>query len=268
MQKNLQEISDYWREVYSKSIDEYRPFELSAEFKRFASIFSPGRSYLYIVNLHNFKLEFISDSVAQFVNKKVSEIRLEDLLKTVLPEELVHIQLKGKVVSDFYTRYLSKAEVLQYKNMFTYRMTDKDGQVISMLYQAIPLSVHESGTPEHVLCIQTDVSHLKVMSITDVSFLHLEGGRNYLNVDVQCGYFDAHLHESKSKNLTELFTNREKEIVGYFAKGLNADQIANRLCVSPHTVKTHRRNLLKKGDCTNTTELVAKCLSNGIISPV
>jgi len=174
MQKDLQQISDYWREVYSNNIGEYRPFKLSTDFKRFASIFSLGRSYLYIVNLHNFKLEYISDSVEQFVNKNGREIELQDLLKTVLPQELEHIHLKGKVISNFYTRYLNKSEVLQYKNLFSYRMEDKSGNILTMLYQAIPLSVHKSGSPEHVLCIQTDVSHLKVTSTTDVSFLHLD----------------------------------------------------------------------------------------------
>lgn len=268
MQKDLQKISQHWREVYSNNIKEYKPFELSKDFQRFASIFSLGRSYLYIVNLHNFKLEYISDSVIQFIDKRVGDVEFQDLLKTVLPEELEHIQLKGKLIADFYTRFLNKSEVLQYKNMFSYRMEDKCGNILTMLYQAIPLSVHESGSPEHVLCIQTDVSHLKVTSTKDVSFLHLDGGEHFLNVNIEAGVFDSKLIKQREKNLKELFTNREKEIVRYFAQGWNAEQIAEKLHLSPHTIKTHRRNLLKKSSCLNTTELVAKCLTNGIITPI
>lgn len=268
MEKDLQQISNYWKKVYSSNIENYRPFELSADFKRFASIFSLGNSYLYIVNLHNFKLEYITESVEQFVDKNVHEIELQDLLTTVLPEELAFINLKGKVISDFYTRYLSKEDVLSYKNMFSYRMKDKYGKILTMLYQAIPLSVHESGSPEHVLCIQTDVSHLKVTSTTDVSFLHLENGENYLNVDTAKGIFNPDTAEKNRRNLNELLTIREKEIVRNFAKGFNAEQIADQLHLSPHTIKTHRKNLLKKSGCNNTTELVAKCLTNGIITPV
>lgn len=35
--------------------------------------------------------------------------------------------------------------------------------------------------------------------------------------------------------------------------------------VSPHTINTHKRNILKKSHCKNTAELVAKCIREGVI---
>ncbi len=37
------------------------------------------------------------------------------------------------------------------------------------------------------------------------------------------------------------------------------------LAVSPHTINTHKRNILKKSNCKNTTELITKCIIEGII---
>lgn len=266
MQKDLKKISDYWKEMYSRQVKEYRPFEISEDFKRFASIFALGNSYLYILNLHDFELEYVSDSVERFVSKKISEIDIKDLLQTVIPEEIELINLKSRVVSNFYTSFLDKENVLNYKNVFTYRMRDAKGQMRTMLYQAIPLSVLENGTPEHVLCIQTDVSHLKVTSTNDVSFIHMNGGKSYFNVDISEGKFNPEGTNDKN-NFSELLTEREKQIVIRFSRGLNAEQIAEDLNLSPHTIKTHRRNILQKSGCTNTTELVAKCLTTGVISP-
>jgi len=45
-------------------------------------------------------------------------------------------------------------------------------------------------------------------------------------------------------NLTE----REKEIIRNVARGLSNKEIADRLCLSPHTVATHRRNICAKLD--------------------
>lgn len=267
MQKDLQKISDYWKEMYSSQVKEYRTFEISDDFKRYASMFALGNSYLYIVNLHNFKLEYISESVERFLSKKPGEVVLKDLLEMVLPEDIKNINLKSKVINDFYTSFLDPDSVLAYKNMFSYRMKDGSGKVRTMLYQAMPLTVLENGTPEHVLCIQTDVSHLKVTSTSAVSFINMNGGKCYYNVDISKGKFDPRVCEGGEKDLSELFSEREKEIVIKFSRGLNAEEIAEELNLSHHTVKTHRRNILKKSGCTNTTELVAKCLTNGIISP-
>lgn len=267
MDKDLKKISEYWKKVYSSRVKKYRPFDLSEDFKRYASMFALGNSYLYIVNLHDFRLEYVSKSVEQFVAKPVEEIVMQDLLETVIPEELEGINLKGKVVSDFYTTYLKKEDVLSYKNMFSYRMKDPEGHIRTMLYQAIPLSVLENGSPEHVLCIQTDVSHLKMSSINAVSFININGGKCYFNVDISKGKFDPELSEGGKKDLSELFTEREKQILIRLSRGHNAEQIANELHLSPHTVKTHRKNILQKSGCSNTTELVAKCLTSGIISP-
>ncbi|CAL68425.1 response regulator transcription factor [Christiangramia forsetii] len=267
MQEDLKKISDFWKNTYSSKIRDYRSFKISDDFKIFASLFALGQSYLYIVNLHDLELEYVSESVEMFVSKKVKDLNIHDLLKTVLPEEIGSIDLKGKVISNFYTSFLDRDEALAYKNMFSYRMKDKNGQVRTMLYQAIPLSILENGMPEHVLCIQTDVCHLKVTSTNSVSFVHMNGGKSYFNVDISQGKFDPNACEG-DKNLREIISDREKEIVIRFSRGLNAEQIATDLNLSPHTVKTHRRNVLQKSGCTNTTELVAKCLTSGIISPI
>ncbi len=267
MEKDLKKISDFWKEKYSSRVKQYRPFEISADFKKYASMFTLGNSYLYIVNLHNFELEYVSESVELFINMDAGDISLQDLLQTVLPEEIDNINLKGKVINDFYASFLDMEDVLDYKNMFSYRMKDASGKIRPMLYQAIPLSVLENGMPEHVLCIQTDVSHLKVTSTDAVSFINMNGGKCYFNVDISTGKFDPKACEGGKNDLSELFSEREKQIVIKFSRGLNAEQIAKNLNLSPHTIKTHRRNILQKSGCTNTTELVAKCLTNGIISP-
>ena len=267
MQKDLNKITDYWENIYSRKIKKYRPFEISEDFKKFASIFALGNSYLYIVNLHNLKLEYVSDSVEIFIKKKVDDINLQDLLQTILPEELAAINLKSKVISDFYTSYIDRADVMKYKNLFSYRMEDRNGQVRTMLYQAFPLSVLENGTPEHVCCIQTDVSHLKVASTNSVSFIHINGGQSYYNIDISQGIFSPDDGKGERHDLSKLLTEREKQIIIRLSKGLNAEQIAAALNLSPHTIKTHRKNILNKSGCNNTTELVAKCLTNGIISP-
>lgn len=50
----------------------------------------------------------------------------------------------------------------------------------------------------------------------------------------------------KLKADVPLVTRREKEILQLLADGLNGPQIAEKLCLSPLTIETHRKNLFKK----------------------
>jgi LuxR family transcriptional regulator, positive regulator of biofilm formation len=51
-------------------------------------------------------------------------------------------------------------------------------------------------------------------------------------------------------------TSREKEILNHIANGLRNDEIAEKLCISAHTVKSHIYNLFKKLDVPNRVQAV------------
>lgn len=51
-------------------------------------------------------------------------------------------------------------------------------------------------------------------------------------------------------------TKREIEIIKLLSKGFSSKKIAEELFISFNTVEAHRKNMLKKLDCKNTTELV------------
>ncbi len=58
---------------------------------------------------------------------------------------------------------------------------------------------------------------------------------------------------------------REKEILTLVAKGMVAKEIAAELHISPHTIYTHRKNILKKLKLTSPTEMIVYALEHGLI---
>ena len=62
-------------------------------------------------------------------------------------------------------------------------------------------------------------------------------------------------------------TDREHEILRLIARGLNNDEIAGRLVISPLTAKSHVRNILRKLDCHDRAGLVAIAYESGLITP-
>lgn len=53
-------------------------------------------------------------------------------------------------------------------------------------------------------------------------------------------------------------TAKEKEVLGLMAQGLSSKEIAEKLCVSFHTVESHRKNLRCKFEARNSLELLMK----------
>lgn len=66
---------------------------------------------------------------------------------------------------------------------------------------------------------------------------------------------------SKSSENTSL-TTRELEVLQQICLGLNNDEIAQKLFISPKTIKSHRSNLLEKTGCKNTPALILLAIKN------
>lgn len=56
--------------------------------------------------------------------------------------------------------------------------------------------------------------------------------------------------------LKHKISERELDVVRLIAEGLNSEEIAKKLFLSEHTIKTHRKNILEKLNLNNTAELV------------
>jgi len=59
------------------------------------------------------------------------------------------------------------------------------------------------------------------------------------------------------------FTPQEIRILSYLAKGENNDSILDHLCISANTLRTHMRNIFKKLECTNRTQVALWAIRKG-----
>ncbi len=62
-----------------------------------------------------------------------------------------------------------------------------------------------------------------------------------------------------------ILSAREVEVVEFIAQGLTAAEVAKKMCLSVHTISTHRKNIFKKLKVNSTTELVRYALKTAII---
>ena len=73
-------------------------------------------------------------------------------------------------------------------------------------------------------------------------------------------------HSTNNKPvLQDNLTEREIEILQQICLGLSTDEIAEKLFISPKTVKSHKSNLLEKTVCKNTPALILFAIKNKIV---
>ncbi len=67
------------------------------------------------------------------------------------------------------------------------------------------------------------------------------------------------------KPSTNIISDREKEVVSLMYKGLNYNEIADKLSISPATVRKHTENIYKKLGVHNKVEAIHKCVEKKIL---
>ncbi len=162
----------------------------------------------------------------------------------------------GKVFREFvaYTSTMSVDEIKNSRYSFNYRFKRIDGTYIQILQQFEVLEVNQNNHPLLVMGFITDITpHKKDDKVTyAISTYDKKKGFKMVTTDTF-----PHVHLSISA--------REKDVIKGLIDGLSSKQIADKLYVSLHTVNAHRRNILKKTNCKNTSELISYSIANGVV---
>ena len=83
-------------------------------------------------------------------------------------------------------------------------------------------------------------------------------------------YVDPRLHpallSSRATKTQKGLSKREREIMDLLAQGLTGEQVAERLFLSPETIKTHIRNAMNKLEANTRVHAIAIALREGFIS--
>jgi DNA-binding NarL/FixJ family response regulator len=168
-------------------------------------------------------------------------------IKLVNTEDHDRIFLGAKLFYDV----LNQTPLEQRKSVVAmqhYRVKRKNGEEMMLLIRAFILDMDSSGKMVHLLNIGTDITGLKKMQQDNI----IVSIANYDNHSTVYTYNDTKEVEVHQQFLSD----REVEIIKLLQQQLSSKEIAERLFVSPHTIDTHRRNLLEKTNTKDTTALV------------
>ncbi|MDD3005155.1 LuxR C-terminal-related transcriptional regulator [Flavobacterium sp.] len=247
MKKTWNEISRY----QEKEMD--IKFELEIH-KKLLNIFQVGDYYYYIFNPAKAGFEYISENVKKVMKvENPEDFSPQYIFENMHPEDQIRFLANEQKVTEFFSK-LTPEQVLKYKVSYDYRMKTTEGIYKWILMQTVTIQTNELGAVIRVIGVQTDITHLKTNNEpSGLSFLGLDGEPSYYNVPT-----DTIFTQTK-----EILSKREKEILHLIVQGHNSYSIASLLHISKYTVDTHRKNIIKKTNSGNVSELITKTFQNG-----
>src|SRR3546814_384572 len=239
----LNEAQKIWIEVaqYKKTGELEIEIEL---YKKMLDIFQVGDYYYFIFNLAETRIEFCSESVAKVLGYRADEITMESMFGSIHPDDVPSFIRFESTISTFFNQ-LPVDKIMKYKVRYDYRIRNSSGEFIRILQQTVTAQSDQDGALLRTLVVHTDVSYLKKDNRMVLSFIGLEGEPSYIDVKPM----------GKLAPSAEVLTRREREILNLLAQGKGSAQIAESLCISLNTVKTHRKNMLRKVNVHSVLEL-------------
>lgn len=255
-EKNIENVMQVW--ASENTIDAPNKKVQLEIIEQIASMFAAGPFYYYVFNFEAMEMDFVSNGTRQVLGIEPKEFSIQTLFDIMHPDCLVKMHEKEAVAAEFLFNKIPKEFILSYKVSYLMRLKDANDSYRTILHQSSAINVSEDGKIQQVLTVNTDVTYLNIPFNHKVSFIGNKKTSYYV-IETNGKY------QISDKHCKDNFTKRELEIIKKLAKGKTYKEIAEQLFVSPHTINTHKKNILRKAKCKSTTQLIAKCLSEGVI---
>lgn len=230
-----------------------------------AKLFTPGPSYFYVIDSPTLEFDYVSDSIRDILGLDPETASLHSLINQIHPDDHDFFCHCEDIVAHFITKQIPVNSITNYKISYCLRERTATGDYRLFLLQTVTLRTTEEGALLKVFGLHSDISHITTENNHRISLIGLNGEPSYLGIDP---FNPEPFKNFKPYNYPKqkaLFSKREKEVVNLLARGLNTEQIAGQLNISPQTVLTHRKKILRKAGVANTAELVAMCVRHGHI---
>ena len=142
------------------------------------------------------------------------------------------------------------------QSQFNFRFKRKNGEYINVLAQSYVLEVGQMGMVALALSSIIQLETIEILPLRWSTRLIKNNGIS------ETAFIRTH---NTSIDLIEKITPRELDILRNLAAGKTSKLIGKELSISPHTVDTHRRRLLKKLNCKSVVDLARFAYRNGLI---
>lgn len=220
-------------------------------------LWTVGKWFSFVANTHSWELEMVTGDSMEVIGYNYEEIIRENthfVANFIFKDdyrfvtEAIHLAME-------YVNGLSEDERIHVYVVFYNRSVRKDGKIITIQNQNIPLVFDKNNIPFVFVNVITDISHICPANIPHAIIINKFSGQQY--------HLSPNVIELKPRE--SLFTPRELDVIKLLLKGLTSREISEELNISYETSRTHRKNILNKACTKNTSQLIRYILLNKMV---
>ncbi|CAA0163304.1 putative transcriptional regulator [Tenacibaculum maritimum] len=210
---------------------------------------------IYVIDYQKKGFEFVSENplfLCGHTPEEVKEMGYLFYFNYVIPEDIELLLRINTVGFDFYEQIPIK-ERIDYSISYDFHLKNQEGKVFLINQKLTPLFLTNEGKIWKAICIISLSNEQNSGNIR----ISKKGENKTFKYDLQGDFWKTEERIGLSK--------REKEILRYSVRGFTINEMAVPMCVSPDTVKFHRRKLFDKLDVTNISEAIVYATNNKLI---
>jgi DNA-binding CsgD family transcriptional regulator len=248
---NLDEMASICLRKYPlESIENNSRFIPGEHFKK---ILNQSSLFFFSVDFSRMRYIFLSQGVKNVLGYDRSAWFKEGLnfaFKILLSEDRQILKsIHNEMFNVFYNTPVSKRGKLSFD--FDLRVIAASGKTVRINHRTIFVEMDQDGNPLVDFNICTDISSIKPSGPSILTIKSEDRLIREIHFDIQDhGY---------------TFSKRELDILSLVSRGLNSTEIGKELFISFHTVNTHRKNMLHRTNCKNSSELVNYAKNKGLM---
>lgn len=212
-------------------------------------------TFFCITNTQDLTFEYISKNMTACLGLDAIELKTQGMRSfwSLMHPDDVELWLKAlNDLMDFTLKELDLNDRRRMSYTWNYRLKNLQGKYVNIIQNTSPLEFDANGKPIIGLAHYTVLDSKIKLPITATA--------KYLND--QNEYETKYFNNFSQKLLEYDISNRERDIVRLLVLNYSSKDIAEKLNISPNTVDTHRRNILKKLNISSTGELIGMLKMN------
>ncbi len=210
---------------------------------------------VYLIDYTDMSFEYVSDNplfLCGYTAEEVLQLGYEFYFRHVPEKDLEFLALMNEAAFEFYAS-IPVQERTKYSIRYDFHLIDKKDKQILINHKLTPLFLTKDGRMWKSICIVSLSPHQAAGNV----HISKEGSSETWELNIA----------TKKWYPTEkpVLTDRELEVLRLHAQGLSIQQIAEKIFVSPDTVKYYRRRIFQRLEVSNIMDALSHAVTRKLM---
>lgn len=210
---------------------------------------------VYVINYENMSFEYVSENplfLCGHSSEEVLEMGYDFYFQNVPEDELKLLEQINEAGFDFFEKLPAETKK-DYSITYDFHLINKNGKNILINHKLTPLFLTSDHKMWKAMCIVSLAHRSQAGNV----FIKRQGSDEQWELEPEKGIW--------RKSIKPTLSERELEVLRLHAQGLTINQIAEKIFVSPDTVKYYRRRIFERLSVGTIVEALAVAVNSKII---